>query len=195
VTDIDLGNLVAAAVRLQEDWESRGIDFCFIGGLAVQHWGEPRLTNDVDASVWTEFGNERPVIDRLLENLSARIEDAVGFALANRVVLAQEAFGVNVDVSLAAFPFELALIKRSEKRPYRNGAMLRICDASDLIILKAFANRPRDWQDIRGILIRSQAELDWSHINSELTMLADLKEEPEIMDQLTNLRNSLEKIA
>ena len=68
--------------------------------------------------------------------------------------------------------------------------MLRICEASDLIILKAFANRPRDWQDIRGVLIRSQGELDWQHINTELTMLSELKEEPEIMEQLTNLRNA-----
>lgn len=188
--DVDLSNLVAAAVRLQDDWEARGIDFCFIGGLAVQFWGEPRLTSDVDASVWTEFGNERPVIDKLLQNLSSRIEDAAGFALVNRVLLVQESFGINVDISMAAFPFELELIKRSQKRPYRGGAMLRICEASDLIILKAFANRPRDWQDIRGVLIRSQGELDWQHINTELAMLSELKEEPEIMEQLTNLRNA-----
>lgn len=68
--DVDLSNLIAAAVRLQDDWEARGIDFCFIGGLAVQFWGEPRLTSDVDASVWTEFGNERPVIDKTLSRRS-----------------------------------------------------------------------------------------------------------------------------
>lgn len=100
-------------------------------------------------------------------------------------------FGVNVDISLAALPFEFELIKRSQKRLYRGGAMSRICEASDLIVLKAFANRPRDWQDIRGVLITSHSELDWPHIDTELTMLANLKEEPEIIDQLTNLRNQL----
>ena len=119
MADFDLGNLVAAALRLQDDWEIRGIKFCFIGGLAVQHWGEPRMTHDVDASVWTDFGNERPMIGKLLENLSSRIEDATGFALINRVLLAQESFGVNVDISLAALPFELELINRSQKRPGR----------------------------------------------------------------------------
>ena len=48
-----------------------------------------------------------------------------------------------------------------------------------------------DWQDIRGVLIRSRSELDWQHINTELTMLAELKQEPEIMEELTNLRNRL----
>ena len=191
LSDFDLGHLVSAASRLQSNWESRNIDFCFIGGLAVQHWGEPRLTGDVDATVWTEFGNERPVVAQLLENLTPRIENAEGFALVNRVLLAQESYGVDVDISLAAFPFELELIKRSRKRPFIGGKLLRICDASDLVILKAFANRPRDWQDIQGILIRSESELDWEHIETEVTMLADLKEEPEIIDHLKGLRNRL----
>ncbi len=183
--------MIAAAVRLQVDWESRGIDFCFIGGLAVQHWGEPRLTNDVDATVWTDFGNERPIIKQLLKNLSPRIEDATGFALANRVLLVQEEAGVDVDISLGAFPFERDIIARSMKQFVAGKSMIRICGASDLIILKAFANRPRDWQDIRGILIRSESQLDWELIYSELTQLADLKEEPEIIDHLNSLREQL----
>jgi Nucleotidyl transferase of unknown function (DUF2204) len=183
--------LIAAAVRLQADWESRGIEFCFIGGLAVQHWGEPRLTNDVDATVWTDFGNERPVIKQLLENLSPRIEDAAGFAVVNRVLLAQEKDGVDVDISLGAFPFERDIIARSKKQAVAGNSLIRICSPSDLVILKAFANRPRDWQDIRGVLIRSNSELDWELIFAELTQLAALKEEPEIVDQLNNLRTQL----
>ena len=186
-----MSELIAAAGRLQKDWESRGIDFCFIGGLAVQYWGEPRLTNDVDATVWTDFGNERPIIDKLLKHLSPRIEDASGFALVNRVLLVQEELGVDVDISLGAFPFERDVISRSEKRAVAGISKIRICGASDLIILKAFANRPRDWQDIRGILIRSESEIEWELITSELTQLADLKGEPEIMEQLISLRKQL----
>ena len=189
--DFDLEHLVVAAFRMQRHWEKIGIDFCFIGGMAVQHWGEPRLTSDVDASVWTEFGNERPVIEQLLQNLTPRIEDATEFALVNRVLLAQESNGVDVDVSLAAFPFELELIRRSRKRIFSGGKLLRICEASDLVILKAFANRPRDWLDIRGILIRSASELNWELIQTEVKMLADLKEEPEIISHLQSLRKQL----
>jgi hypothetical protein len=188
--DVDLARLITAASHLQKQWRAMGFHFCFIGGLAVQHWGEPRLTNDVDATIWTEFGKERPVIDRLMETLAGRIQDADLFALANRVLLVQEPSGVDVDVALAAFPYERELIQRAREETFR-GVGLLICGPSDLVILKAFANRPRDWQDIRGILIRSGRLLDWQLIDSELKVLAELKEEPEILVQLQSLRAEL----
>ena len=187
MNDVDLADLISAAARLQANWRSMGFEFCFIGGLAVQHWGEPRQTNDVDATIWTEFGNERPVIQRLMEQLSGRIEHADQFALVNRVLLVQEASGVDVDISLAAFPYEQELIGRAQEQSFR-GVGLVICGPSDLVILKAFANRPRDWQDIRGVMIRSGSQLDWQLIESELQVLAELKEEPEILLTLEKLR-------
>lgn len=190
MNDVDLADLISAAARLRVSWKSMGFEFCFIGGLAVQHWGEPRQTNDVNATIWTEFGNERPVIQRLMEQLPGRIEHADQFALVNRVLLVQEASGVDVDISLAAFPYEQELIRRSREQSFR-GVGLVICGPSDLIILKAFANRPRDWQDIRGVIIRSGSQLDWQLIESELQVLAELKEEPEILEQLHNLRSEL----
>lgn len=190
MNDVDLADLISAAARLQVSWKSMGFEFCFIGGLAVQHWGEPRQTNDVNATIWSEFGNERPVIQRLMEQLPGRIEHADQFALVNRVLLVQEASGVDVDISLAAFPYEQELIRRSREQSFR-GVGLVICGPSDLIILKAFANRPRDWQDIRGVIIRSGSQLDWQLIESELQVLAELKEEPEILEQLYKLRSEL----
>ncbi len=187
MNDIDLGDLIAAAGRLQTRWDSEGLQFCFIGGLAVHHWGQPRQTSDVDVTVWTEFGNERPTIDRLLETLTARIDDAALFAMENRVLLGRDAQGVDIDVLLAAFPFELDLIDRSRLQTCRK-TPLRLCGPSDLVILKAFANRPHDWEDIRGVLVRSEALLDWELIDREIEILATLKEEPEIIGRLKELR-------
>ena len=188
--DFELSDLVAAAHRLQLAWEAIGIEFCFIGGLAVQFWGEPRNTSDVDATVWTDFGNERPIVERLLQQLSPRIDEAAGFAMANRVLLVRDDQGIAVDVSLAAFPFERDLIDRASPQSWR-GTSLLVCGPSDLVILKAFANRHRDWQDIRGIIIRSDAKLDWRIILREVEMLSQLKEEPEILSRLIDLRSEL----
>ncbi len=50
--------IFAAAGEIQEFCRARGWRFCVIGGLAVQRWGEPRLTRGVDVTLLTGFGNE-----------------------------------------------------------------------------------------------------------------------------------------
>jgi hypothetical protein len=45
--------LIQAAEQFQEFCASQHWRFCFIGGLAVQRWGEPRFTADVDLSLLT----------------------------------------------------------------------------------------------------------------------------------------------
>ena len=187
VSDFELSELVRGALRLQGQWLNQGLEFCFIGGMAVQVWGESRLTQDVDVTIASQFGDERRLSSVLLENLSPRIEDAVSFATINRVLLAQDQQGVSIDISLAAMPFELSIIQRATYESIFDLEPLRVCTASDLIVLKAFANRPRDWEDIRGILIRSQKLISKSEILEELTPLADLKEEPEIIHRLNEL--------
>jgi hypothetical protein len=39
--------------------------------VAVQHWGEPRVTRDLDLTVFTGFGGETPVVDGLLARIPA----------------------------------------------------------------------------------------------------------------------------
>ncbi len=94
--------LIRVAADLQRFCEARDWRFCFIGGLALQRWGEPRETIDVDVTLLTGFGGEEPFIAPLLT-----------------------------------------------------------CSAEDLIVLKAFAARGRDWVDVEGIIVRQAGALDW----------------------------------
>ena len=54
--------LLDAAREIQGFCQSRHWRFCFIGGIAVQHWGEARLTRDADLTVFTGFGGEEGYI-------------------------------------------------------------------------------------------------------------------------------------
>ncbi len=189
---VDLKQLANAAFRLQGRLKSEGLPFCYIGGLAVQRWGEPRFTDDVDATVFVDFGGERKSIARLLQWLRPRIDDAVEFAMHHRVLLVEDEQGVPVDISLAALPFESEVIGRSTLEILHPKVKpLRLCGATDLVILKAFAGRPRDWEDVRGVLIRSEKLIEWDLIGRELKMLLDLKEEPEHLDRLYELKGKL----
>ena len=183
-------DLIAVAAELQKFCEKQNWNFCIIGGLALQFWGEQRLTKDVDLTLLTGFGEEEIYVDALLEKFSPRIEDAKNFALRNRVLLLQTTNKIGIDISLGAFPFEETMINRAANREYLPKVSLRICSAEDLIVLKAFADRNKDWSDIESVLIK-QRKLDWKYINKQLAPLVELKEEPEILTKLEKLRKEI----
>lgn len=95
-----------AAAQLQEVCDQQEWSYCFIGGLALQRWGEPRMTKDADLTLITGFGREEGFVDTLLRHFQGRIADAREFALRNRVLLLRAESGVGLDVALGALPFE-----------------------------------------------------------------------------------------
>ena len=167
------------AVCVQHDWR-----FCFIGGLAVQRWGEPRETVDVDLTLLTGFADESRFVSVLMDAFAARIEDAAQFAAVNRVLLLRAASGVGLDIALGGLPFEELAVSRASLFTYPPDIPLRTCSAEDLIVLKAFADRPKDWLDIDGIIIRQSPNLDWPYVRTQLAPLAELKDAPELVDKL-----------
>lgn len=179
--------LVEQAAEVQRFLIDRGWRFCIIGGLAVIRWGEPRLTRDVDISLFTGFGSEENIARTLLERFEPRIAGAAEFASINRVLLLRGATGIGIDISLAGLPYEEDLIARATDFEFVPGVTLRTVSAEDLVVLKAFANRPQDWVDIAGVAVR-QRTLDWTAIDDRLRPLVELKGEPETMDRLKRVR-------
>lgn len=179
--------IYAAALELQEHCRSQGWSFCFIGGLAVQRWGEPRFTQDVDISLQTGYHGEGPFVEELLRRFDSRIDDAAAFAQRARVVLLWATNGVPLDVALGAIPFEARMVERATDFAFDDEVMLRTCCAEDLVVLKAFADRDRDWADIRGIAMRSGARMDQALIWEELLPLLELKGSTETAKRLRGI--------
>lgn len=188
-----MNEVILAAAEIQSVCLAQGWKFCFIGGLAVQRWGEPRETVDVDLTLLTGFGGEEGFIQVLLQHFSGRIPDAAQFARERRVLLLRSAKGVGLDVAFGALPFEGLIVQRSSIFEYPPHTALRTCSAEDLIVLKAFAGRGQDWVDVERIIVRQTGELDWSYIQTQLQPLAELKGAPEILDQLEQRRIEFEK--
>ncbi len=166
---------------------------CFIGGIALQAHGEVRETIDVDLTILTGFGGEERFIDALLKEFVPRRPDAASFAIENRILLVATASGVGVDISLGAHAFEIEACQRAKPFPYPGGVKLTVATADDLIIMKAIAARPRDWLDIEGLIIKQTGKLDWERILAHVSPLAELKGEPEIIDELLRRRHELDK--
>ena len=184
-----MDRLITVAAELQEFCSKRRWKFCFIGGIAVQEWSEPRMTDDVDLTLLTGFGGEEAFIDELLRHYPSRRADAREFALINRVLVLQNDSGIGIDIALGALPFEELAITRAKQIKYAPGVTLTICSPEDLIVMKAFASRDRDWRDVQMTIIRQGAgALDWPYIFNQLEPLAALKEHPEILERLRELK-------
>lgn len=188
-----MNDVIQAAAELQAICESQGWQFCFIGGLALQRWSEPRETVDVDLSLFAGFGQEQQFSDILLKHFEPRISDAAVFAQERRVLLLRSSKGVGLDVALAALPYEALVIQRSSYFDYPPGIPLRTCAAEDLIVLKAFAGRSQDWVDVERIIVRQTGKLDWNYIREQLRPLAELKNSPDLLDQLEARRVEFER--
>ena len=166
-----------AAAEIEAICQAANFSFCLIGGLAVQRWGEPRMTADVDLTLLTGFGDEAPFVDRLLASLRGRLDNAREFALENRTLLLYSSGGIPLDVSLGAMPFEERTIERSSGWNVGDTTILTTCSAEDLIVHKAFAARDKDWMDVRGIVARQGARLRRQIIWDELLPLLELAED------------------
>ena len=189
-----VNTLFQAGARLQRIFERHNWTFCFIGGVANFRWGTPRLTNDLDLTLLTGFGGESAYIAALLAEFESRISGAEEFALRNRVLLLRTPDGFGVDVALGAMPFEASAIERSSNVELVRGATLRTCSAEDLIVHKAFAARPQDWVDIEGVILKQRGLLLWTQIWSDLVVLADLKEAPELLTELDRVATRAESV-
>ncbi len=179
--------LVQVAAELQGFVRRQGWGYCFIGGLALQRWGVPRLTRDVDLTVLADYGQEEPKIRALLEHWAGRLPDAAAFARANRVLLLRSAEGVGIDLVFGALPFEAEAVARASDFAFLPGVELRTCSAEDLIVMKAFADRTRDWADVEAVIARQGAALDAGYIIGQLRPLAEIKGIPEAVDRLRRL--------
>ena len=178
---LDLSPQFAAAVEVLCHLRELGRQASVIGGLAVQRWGQPRFTADADLTVLAPIGSEASLVDPLIERFEPRQPTARQFALDRRVLLLRASNGVDLDISLAALPFEEEVLQRAST--WREVAALPLvtCSAEDLIVYKLVAARWRDIADIEGIVRRQAGRLDVERIRRWSRLFAELKEDPDLL--------------
>jgi len=95
--------LFEEAARLQGMLLDEGLDFFFVGGIPLQIWGQPRLTTDIDLTVFTELINEDERIKWFLSRFNPLIgtqDSTLQFARQRRVLLLQTESKTEIDVML-----------------------------------------------------------------------------------------------
>lgn len=161
------------------------VPYAIIGGFAVQCWGEPRFTQDVDVTILVPFGQEDTIISAVLGAFTPRVQNAAEFARKNRVILARSREGCDLDISLGIPGYEEQVTARAFDYDLGDGRTVKLCSAEDLIIHKAVAGRPQDDFDIEGIILRQGKKLDVNYIARWLEEFARSLETQEILLRFT----------
>lgn len=172
-----------AAWELHRFLRGLGAQYAIIGGIAVQFWGEPRATRDVDITAAAPEDDQATFIDRVQPMFPSRVSDLPAFARRTRVLPVQASNGVAVDISLAAPGYESRMLERAVELPLAPRRRVRFCTAEDLVIHKAVAGRGIDVQDIRGIITRQRDRLDARYIRRWLREFSAVLESPELLER------------
>ena len=145
--------------------QAGGFPFAVIGGLCVLVRGEARFTQDIDVVIAAEPQDALILLSHLDESGFQPVleEDAAEFLMrAYMLPLRHGQTGLTVDIAIGAMGFERQLIQRAEE--IRLGSLLLpVATAEDLILMKLIAGRPRDVEDVEGIVL-AQLELDWDYL-------------------------------
>ena len=175
-----------AALALHEFFLNRlKLNYAVMGGIALQFWGEPRFTHDLDVTV--EDRLELPELVRLTTDaFGSRVPDPQTFARETRMLLVRVA-EVDVDIAVALRGYEDSLFARTRSIEVERGRRLNICSAEDLIIHKALAGRPQDLADVQSVIQRQGKKLDACYIRRWLGQFSRGLDDPVILERFRQL--------
>ncbi len=190
-------SVLEAAAEIAAFLEEQGVSYALLGGVAIQHWGEPRTTRDVDVVVMVSYEELEDFAQKLFRRFAPRLPDALPFARRHRVLLVWASDGTSIDISLGVPGYEEEALRRAVSVSFPGLRSIRLLSAEDLIIHKCVAGRPRDVEDVKQILRRQRLALDLGHIRQWLQAFASVVEDHDVQalfeDAVRKTRTALRK--
>jgi hypothetical protein len=182
VVDRVPATLLAALADLMKWLDAANMPSMIIGGVAASVLGRPRLTQDVDAlAICPEEEWADAVSTAAGHGILPRIENPLDFARRSRVLLMRHAeSGIDIDVAFGGLLFEQAAIDNSKIHDI-GGLRVRLPRVEDLLIMKAVAGRPKDLEDIEGLLA-AHPEADISTVRRWVGEFATAMSTSEMLD-------------
>ena len=143
------------------------------GAQAATVWGRPRLTADIDVTAEIPFERLDHFVEAMNRHgLTLRFDDRE-FVNRTRVLpFIHERTGIPLDVVLAGPGLEEEFLDRAIEVPFE-GVTIPVISPEDLIVTKVLAGRPKDIEDVRGILRERARSLDLSRIRGTLRLLEE----------------------
>lgn len=163
--------------RVAAALDAAGLPYMVVGGQAVLLHGEARLTKDVDVTLAAGLERLADVLAVARATGLDPLVDPESFTRRTLVLPCQdEMTKLRVDFILSFSPYERQAIERS--RLVTMGAtQVHFATAEDLVIHKMIAGRPRDVEDVKGVLRKNPA-LDRRYVSEWLKRFEDVVGRP-----------------
>jgi hypothetical protein len=159
-----------AVFRLVDVVERVGVPYAMMGGLALNAWGIPRATYDLDAALAVESGNIVRILTALRGDdvevepqfLGGYLDELAGMQKADLRLHSAESW-FTVDVFFSTTPFLRSAVKCRVELIVSNRS-IRIITAADLILFRLIAGRRKDWVDVDNIVaVEGVPESEYLH--------------------------------
>jgi predicted nucleotidyltransferase len=155
-------------INIAGELEKLKIPYMIIGGQAVLHYGEPRLTKDIDITLGVSFDKLDDVIS-IANKLKLKLlpDNPNDFVKKTMVLPAiDEVSSLRVDFIFSFTKFERQAIGRSIDVKIDN-VPVKFASLEDIIVLKIFAGRERDLEDVKNIILK-HPEFDKKYVEKWL---------------------------
>lgn len=180
--------LLEALAALISALRSCGAPSMVIGGIAVIAHGVPRLTTDIDATVWFEDIDLEDLFALLARNgIEPRLGDALDFARRRQVLLLRHRpSGTPLEITLASLPFEREALARAT--PVRFAEIeVPVASPEDLVVYKTLAWRDRDRPDVERLLILHGSTMNLDRVRRLVREFAEILEDPDRVEEFEAL--------
>lgn len=153
-------------------------------------YGEPRLTRDIDITLGVDI-DKLPEITSLADSLNLKIlpENVEKFVRETMVLpVTDEETGIRIDFIFSFSPYEKQAIEKA-KTVRMLDQNISFAAPEDVIIHKVLAGRPRDLEDVSGILQRMR-NIDIVYIRKWLSDFSAALNDNEIIKRFESISKS-----
>jgi hypothetical protein len=144
-----------------------GARWYLFGAQAVLVWGRPRLTGDVDVTVFLDPEDPEPFVAAMAQaGFALRVANARDFVARTRVFpFTHTSSGLALDAVLGGPGLEEEFLLTARQVDV-GGVTVPVIGPEELIVTKVLAGRPKDLDDVRGILVAQEAALDLRRVRT-----------------------------
>ncbi len=151
--------------------QEMGIRWYVFGAQAAMVWGRPRFSADVDVTAEIAPSAIEMFIQSMEQSgFELRFRDSEFVARTRVLPFSHRGTGLPLDVVLAGPGLEEEFLQRAVAVEIE-GRAIPIISPEDLIVSKVLAGRPKDLEDVRGVLRERGESLDLARIRATLHLL------------------------